>query len=238
LAGAGAKVLKHGGRAASATSSSADLLTALGVQVELGPEDVVRCVEQSGMGFCFAPRFHPAMRHAAPTRRELGAPTVFNFIAPLSNPARPRRQVLGVSDPGLGEKMLAVLQANGATRAMVVYGHDGLDELTTTTTSTVLELHDGKVSSAVIDPSALGLARATAKELQGGDAAANAAVAARVLAGEQGPHRDIVVLNAAAGIIVAGLESDWRGAVLRAQGALDGGQAQGALEALVTASQA
>ena len=237
LAGAGAKVLKHGGRAASATSSSADLLTALGVQVELGPEDVVRCVRDAGMGFCFAPRFHSAMRHAAPTRRELGVPTVFNFIAPL-NPARPRRQVLGVSDPNLAEKMLLVLQANGAVRAMVVFGHDGLDELTTTTTSTVLELRDGHISSAVIDPTTLGLARTSATELRGGDANANAEMTKRVLGGEHGPHRDIVVLNAAAGIIVAGLESDWPAAVARAQAALDDGRAGAALDALVAASQA
>ena len=155
-AGAGARIAKHGGRAASATSSSADLLAALGVAIELGAAGVAQCVERAGMGFCFAPRFHPAARHAAPVRRELGVATMFNFVNPLSNPARPKRQVVGVSDPALAEKMLGVLRANGAHRAMVVYGHDGLDELTTTTTSTALELHDGEIRTIDVDPSSLG----------------------------------------------------------------------------------
>lgn len=238
VAGAGACVAKHGGRAASATSSSADLLTSLGVSVELGADGVARCVEEAGMGFCFAPRFHPAMRHAAPTRRELGIPTLFNFIAPLANPARPRRQVVGVSDPSLAEKMLAVLQRNGATSAMVVYGHDGLDELTTTTTSTVLELRDGQVQSITVDPVALGLPAATADQLRGGDAAANAELASRILAGERDPHRDIVLLNAAAGVVVAGLAADLAEGLEVAAAALDDGRAAGVLERLVATSKA
>lgn len=237
-AGAGACVAKHGGRAASATSSSAELLATLGVSVELGPEGVAHCVEEAGMGFCFAPRFHPAMRHAAPTRRELGVPTLFNFIAPLANPARPRHQVVGVSDPSLAEKMLAVLQRNGATSAMVVYGHDGLDELTTTTTSTVLELRDGEVRSYTVDPGALGLAAATADQLVGGDAAANAELARRILDGEAGPHRDIVLLNAAAGVVVAGVADGLAQGLLAAASSLDEGHAAGVLERLVTTSQA
>jgi len=237
-AGAGARIAKHGGRAASATSSSADLLAELGVAIDLGAEGVARCVDEAGMGFCFAPRFHLAARHAAPVRRELGVPTVFNFINPLSNPARPRRQVVGVSDPKLAEKMLGVLQTNGATRAMVLYGHDGLDELTTTTTSTVLELRDGEVRSFEVDPTALGLPPADRAALRGGDSADNAVLARRVLGGEPGPHRDIVLLNAAAGIVTAGLADNLDSGLAQARESLDGGRASEVLERLVVVSQA
>ena len=237
VAGAGAKIAKHGGRAASATSSSADVLAELGVAIELDAAGIARCVEEAGMGFCFAPRFHPAARYAAPVRRELGVPTVFNFINPLANPARPKRQVVGVSDPALAEKMLGVLQANGAVRAMVVYGHDGLDELTTTTTSTVLELRDGETRSFEVDPAALGLDVADGVP-RGGDAAANADLAHRILAGEAGPHRDIVLLNSAAGIVTAGLADDLAGGLERARASLDGGRAAEVLERLVSTSKA
>ena len=237
-AGAGARIAKHGGRAASATSSSADLLAALGVAIELGPGGVADCVERAGMGFCFAPRFHPAARHAAPVRRELGVATMFNFVNPLANPARPKRQVVGVSDPALAAKMLGVLRANGAQRAMVVYGHDGLDELTTTTTSTVLELRDGEIRTTEVDPSALGLARSTTDELRGGDAAVNVTLTRRVLDGEPGVHRDIVLLNAAAGIVVGGLADDLAEGLEAARAALDEGRAAGVLERLVATSTA
>jgi anthranilate phosphoribosyltransferase len=237
-AGAGAKVAKHGGRAASATSSSADLLGALGVAVELGPSGVLRCVEEAGMGFCFAPRYHPAARHAAPVRRELGVPTVFNFVNPLANPARPRRQVIGVSDPRLAQKMLGVLQSNGATRAMVVFGHDGLDELTTTTTSSVLELRDGEVRSFQVDPAALGLAVVTADDLVGGDVTRNVELTRRVLDGTPGAHRDIVLLNAAADILVAGLADDLAEGLERARESLDAGRAGDVLDRLVAVSTA
>jgi len=237
-AGAGAKIAKHGGRAASATSSSADLLAALGVVIELGPIGVARCVAEAGMGFCFAPRFHPAARHAAPVRRELGVPTVFNFVNPLANPARPRRQVVGVSDPALAEKMLGVLEANGATDAMVVYGHDGLDELTITTTSTVLHLRDGEIRTFVVDPVALGLGNANAGDFRGGDAAANVDLAKRVLDGARGAHRNIVLLNAAAGVVVAGLAPDLPAGLAAATAALDDGRAAQVLDQLVASSVA
>jgi anthranilate phosphoribosyltransferase len=237
LAGAGAKVAKHGGRAASATSSSADLLTALGVNVELGPEGVARCIEEAGMGFCFAPTFHPAMRHAAPTRRELGVPTIFNFIAPLSNPARPRRQLLGVSDPSIAEKMLRVLHANGATRAMVVHGHDGLDELTTTTTSSVFSLENGEVRHFDVDPSAFGVPVVAPGQVRGGDAATNADLTRRVLAGDVGAHRDIVLLNASAAIVVAGLASSLEDGLVAAADSIDSGRAAAALDTLIATSQ-
>src|SRR3954453_21259175 len=145
VAGAGVKVCKHGNRAASSACGSADLLEALGVTIDLEPARVARCVDEAGIGFCFAPRFHPAMRHAIPTRRELGVPTVFNFLGPLANPAGVRRQVLGVSDARMADKMAGVLGQFGSERALVVYGHDGLDEHTTTTTSTVLQLEDGSL---------------------------------------------------------------------------------------------
>ena len=237
VAGAGAKVCKHGNRAASSASGSADVLEALGVVIDLGPEGVARCVQDAGMGFCFAPRYHAASRHAIPTRRELGVPTVFNFLGPLANPARPTRQVVGVSDPAMAEKMLGVLQANGARRALVVFGHDGLDEITVTTTSTVMELDEGETRTYVVDPVELGMAPASLDDLRGGDPATNADLARRVLDGTKGPHRDVVLLNAGAGIVAAGLAADLGEGVERAAHAIDSGAAHRVLEDLVRVSQ-
>ncbi|MEA2493855.1 MAG: anthranilate phosphoribosyltransferase, partial [Thermoleophilaceae bacterium] len=172
VAGAGARVCKHGNRAASSACGSADVLEGLGVVIELDPAAVARCVEETGIGFCFAQRFHPAMRHAGPTRAQLGVPTVLNFLGPLANPARVRRQVVGVSDKHMAEKMAEVLRARGSERALVVFGHDGLDELTTTTTSTVVELgEDGELRRYEVDPAAHGISRAEPSALQGGDVA-------------------------------------------------------------------
>ena len=238
VAGAGARVVKHGNRAASSATGSADVLEALGVRLDVGPEGVLRCLEASGMAFCFAPRFHPAFRHAGPTRRELGVPTVFNVLGPLANPARPGRQVLGVSSPPMAERMIRVLAANGVRRAMVVYGHDGFDELTTTTTSTILDLVDGEIAERTVDPGDLGLARATADDLRGGDAAANAEAVRRLLEGERGPKRDIVLLNAAAAAVVAGLAETLVEGLEAAAASLDEGKAASVLERLVTASGA
>ena len=237
VAGAGAKVCKHGNRAASSACGSADVLEALGVAIELDPAAVARCVEKAGIGFCYAPRFHPAMRHAGPTRRELGVPTVFNFLGPLANPARVRRQVLGVSDARMAEKMAGVLRARGSERALVVFGHDGLDELTTTTTSTVVELgEDGELRRYELDPAAHGISRADPAALRGGDAAANVAATRAVLGGEPGPQRDIVVLNAAAGLIAAGMASDLAEGLTAAAAAIDDGRAGAALDQLVEVS--
>jgi anthranilate phosphoribosyltransferase len=237
VAGAGAPVCKHGNRAASSASGSADVLEALGVAIDLGPAQVARCVEKVGMGFCFAPRFHAALRHAGPTRRELGVPTVFNFLGPMANPARARRQVLGVSDPAMAEKMVGVLRANGAERALVVYGHDGLDELTTTTTSTVWELRDGVVRTYVVDPAEMGLPASNPETLRGGDAVRNAELTRRVLAGEHSPQRDFVLLNAAAGVVAAGLADDLVGGLELATASVDEGRAASVLDRLVKASQ-
>jgi anthranilate phosphoribosyltransferase len=238
VAGAGAPVCKHGNRAASSACGSADVLEALGVAIDLGPHDVAACVLETGMGFCFAPRFHAALRHAGPTRGELGVATVFNFLGPLANPGRARRQALGVSDALMADKMVGVLKATGTERALVVYGHDGLDELTTTTTSTVVELRDHTVSTYVVDPVELGIPRAEPGDLRGGDAATNAAIARRVCGGDVGPHRDIVVLNAAAGLVAAGLADDLAGGLGLAAAAIDDGRAETVLDRLVEVSQA
>jgi anthranilate phosphoribosyltransferase len=237
VAGAGAPVCKHGNRAASSACGSADVLEALGVAIDLGPESVARCVEEAGMGFCFAPRFHAALRHAGPTRRELGVPTVFNFLGPMANPARARRQVLGVSDPAMAEKVVGVLEANGTVRALVVYGHDGLDELTLTTTSTVLELREGEVRTYVVDPVALGLEPVDGAALRGDDATTNADLARRVLDGEPGAHREFALLNAAAGIVAAGRAEDLVDGLAAATAAVDDGRAADVLVRLAEVSQ-
>jgi anthranilate phosphoribosyltransferase len=236
VAGAGGRVCKHGNRAASSATGSADLLEALGVRIDCSPDQVARCVADVGIGFCFAPRFHPAMRHAGPTRRELGIPTVFNFLGPLANPAGVRRLVIGVADASMAERMVRVLAARGCERALVVHGDDGLDELTTSTTSQVVELRDGDVGAYQVDPQALGLAPSARETLVGGDPATNAALARRVLGGEPGPQRDIVSLNAAAALVVADLAVDLAAGLALAQSTLDTGRAADTLERLVVAS--
>jgi len=236
VAGAGAKVCKHGNRSQSSQCGSADLLEALGVVIDLGPAGVAACVDRAGMGFCFAPRYHPAFRHVGPVRRELGVPTVFNFLGPVANPARVRRQVLGVSDPAMAAKIVGVLQAHGAERALVVYGHDGLDELSTVTTSTVLELRDGSVRTYEVDPAGLGLAPATLDDIRGGDPSTNADLARRVLDGEPGPRRDFVLLNSAAALVAAGVADHLADGLAAAAASVDDGGAAGALERLVAVS--
>jgi anthranilate phosphoribosyltransferase len=236
-AGAGVKVCKHGNRAASSACGAADLLEALGIAIELGPEGVARCVEEAGVGFCLATRYHPAMRHAGPSRRDLGIPTAFNILGPLSNPGKVRRTLIGVADLRMAERMAGVLAARGAERALIVHGGDGLDELTTTGPSTVVELQDGDVRTWDVDPEALGLPRADREDLVGGDAATNADLARRVLAGEAGPHRDIVSLNAGAGLLVAGVVEDLASGIERARTAIDSGAAVGVLHRMVEVSQ-
>lgn len=237
VAGAGAKVCKHGGQAASSACGSADLLEELGVAIALGPVGVARCVEEAGIGFCFAPRYHPAMRHAGPSRRDLGIPTAFNILGPLSNPGRVKRYLIGVADERMAERMARVLDANGALRALVVHGGDGLDELTTTGPSTVVELREGDVTRWEVDPAELGLARADREDLVGGDSHRNADLARRVLAGEHGPHRDIITLNAGAGLLAAGLVDDLAAGMEAARASLDSGAAVAALNRLVECSQ-
>jgi anthranilate phosphoribosyltransferase len=235
-AGAGARVVKHGNRAQSSACGSADVLEALGVAVELGPVGVARCVGEAGVGFCLAPRYHPAMRFVGPARRELGVATTFNFLGPLANPARVTRQAVGVSDAAMATKMLGALRRLGAEHAMVFHGDDGLDELTTTGTSTVHELVDGGTRTFTLDPLDFGIARAAPDKLAGGDAHANARAVHAVLAGESGPHRDITLVNAAAALVVADVASDIPSAMEAAAASIDEGHAARVLETLVRVS--
>jgi anthranilate phosphoribosyltransferase len=200
-AGAGATVVKHGNRSASSKSGSADVLEELGISLNLEPARVAEVALEAGITFCFAATFHPAMRHAAVPRRELGIATTFNILGPLTNPARPHAQAIGCADPRLAPVMAGVYARRGVD-AWVVRGDDGLDELTTTTTSQLWRVHAGEVHASTVDPAALGLAPATTADLRGDDAAYNADVARRVFAGESGPVRDAVVLNAGAALAV------------------------------------
>jgi anthranilate phosphoribosyltransferase len=241
-AGCGVPVCKHGNRAASSSVGTADVLEALGVAIELGPEGVARCVTEAGMGFCFAQRFHPAMRYVGPVRKELGVPTVFNFLGPLINPARTRRQLVGVSDPSLAPIMAGVFGATGSRHALIVHADDGLDELSVTSPATVLQVRgdgagDFEVTEWRVDPQALGLAPATLDDLRGGDAAFNAAVIRSVLEGEQGARRDIGILNAAAALVVAGRVEELQDGLALATDAIDSGRAVGVLDALITTSR-
>ena len=237
-AGAGAKVAKHGNRAASSRCGSADVLEALGVAIDLPPMGVGACIDKVGIGFCFAPVFHPAMRHAGTPRRELGVPTIFNFLGPLTNPAGATRQALGVADPTMIEKMVSTLGRLGSTRVLAFHGHQGLDELATSGSSEVVELRDGELHRWTIDPAELGLERAGLDEVSGGTADENAAHIRSVLSGRGGPRRDIVLLNAAAGLVASGLADDMSGGLERAARAVDSGDADGVLERLVETSRA
>ncbi len=241
-AGCGVPVCKHGNRAASSSVGTADVLEALGVAIGLGPEGVARCVAEAGMGFCFAQRFHPAMRFVGPVRKELGVPTVFNFLGPLINPARTRRQLVGVSNPGMAPIMAGVFGATGSIHSLIVHADDGLDELSVTSPSSVLEVRgdgrgDFEVTEWRVDPEALGFPPATLADLRGGNAAFNAGVIRSVLEGEGGAHRDIGVLNAAAALIVAGRVGDLESGLVLAVEALDSGRAVGVLDALIATSQ-
>ncbi len=235
-AGAGARVVKHGNRAASSKCGSADVLEALGVKIDLPPGPVAACLAEAGIGFCFAPMFHPAMRHAAAPRRELGVATIFNFLGPLTNPAGATRQALGVSDPSMVEVMVEALGRLGSNHVIAFHGYGGLDELATAGPSDVVEWKTGEVSRWTLDPSELGLETAPLDAIAGGSADENAAMIRTVLAGEKGPRRDIVVLNAAAGLVAAGFASDVSSGITAAAGAIDSGRAGESLERLVAVS--
>lgn len=230
-AGAGARVAKHGNRAASSRCGSADLLEALGVVIDLEPEGVVACIEKAGIGFCFAAKFHPAMRHAGVPRRELGVPTAFNFLGPLTNPAGATRQTVGVSDARMAPFMAEALARLGAERAMVFRGDDGLDELTTTTTSAVWDVEGTRVTERVFDPAAEHqIARVEAADLVGADPDTNVKVCLALLDGEPGPVRDAVTVNAAAALFVAGTASSMAEGLDAARSSLDSGRAKQALD--------
>ena len=242
-AAAGARVAKHGNRAASSACGAADVLEALGVVIDLPPAASERLAAEVGIVFLFAAHYHPALRHAGPVRAQLGVPTVFNFLGPVANPARPSAQAVGVADPRMGGVLAGVLAARGCS-ALVFHGHDGLDELTTAEKSAIWLVHDGEVSEAVFDPLAIGVPRSAPGDLAGGDAAHNAAVARAVLAGEAGPVRDAVVLNAGAALAAAAgvpapaaLDAALADGCARAAAAIDSGAAAGLLDRWIAASQ-
>jgi anthranilate phosphoribosyltransferase len=237
VAGAGVPVAKHGNRAASSQCGSADLLEALGVRITLDRDGVQRCLSEAGIAFLFAPVFHPAMGHAGPVRRELRVPTVFNFLGPLTNPARPFAQVVGVSDPRMLPLLAQVLARRG-TRARLFRALDGLDELTTTGSSAVFDVADGRLREFELDPRALGLERATLGDLRGGDPRASAQIALAVLRGERGPRRDVVLLNAAAALEVAGRAPSLEEGMAMAAVSIDSGAASETLVRWVNATGA
>jgi anthranilate phosphoribosyltransferase len=241
VAGAGVRVAKHGNRAATSACGTADLLEHLGIPLDLGPAGVVRSVEDAGIGFCFAARFHPGMRHAAVPRRELGVPTAFNFLGPLTNPARPRSGAVGCFDARMAPVMAAVFAARGDS-VVLVRGEDGLDELSTAAPTRVWLVTGGAVTETVLDTVDLGLPRSEPGDLRGGDAAFNADVARRVLAGEPGPVRDAVLVNAAAALAAqAGLRGDLhaqlRSGIDRAATSIDSGAAAATLRRWVEVAQ-
>lgn len=243
VAAAGVPVVKHGNRAASSLSGGADTLEALGVRIDLEPDRVAQSLAEVGIGFCFAPLFHPSYRHASAVRREIGVPTVFNLLGPLTNPARPRAGLIGCAFANLAEVMAGVFAARRSS-VLVVHGDDGLDELTTTTTSTIWRVQAGTVDKLTFDPAGFGFARADLDDLLGGDAVANAAEVRAVLGGATGPVRDAVVLNAAGAIVAhAGLSSRaewlpaWEDGLRRAGAAIDSGAAEQLLARWVRFSQ-
>lgn len=236
LAACGVRVAKHGNRSVSSRCGSADLFEALGVNVAAEPAVVERCLDEAGIAFFFAPTFHPSMRHAAPTRRELGVRTAFNLLGPLTNPAGASRQVVGVPRPELTELVARSLALLGSERAWVVHGADGLDEISTTGYTKVSECRDGQVNTFYLHPGDVGIPKAQPDALRGGDAPENAAIARAVLNGEPGAARDIVLLNTAAALLVAGRVADVKEGVKLGADAIDSGRASSVLEILLRVS--
>ena len=234
--GAGLAVAKHGTRSISSQCGSSDVLTALGVNVEATPEKVGECIDEVGIGFLFAIALHGAMKHAIGPRRELATRTVFNILGPLTNPAGAKRQLLGVFDGALTEALAGVLRELGSDQALVVHGSDGLDEITLTGPTQVSELRDGQVSTRQIHPGDFGLQTVSAEALKGGDADCNARILRGVLDGEEGPQRDVVLLNAAAAMVVGGLAEDITAGLEVARESIDSGKARQALDRLVEVS--
>jgi anthranilate phosphoribosyltransferase len=236
LAACGVRVAKHGNRSVSSRSGSADVFEALGVQVAAPPPVVERCLADAGIGFFFAPTFHPSMRHAAPTRRALGVRTAFNLLGPLTNPAGAARQLVGVPRPEFTELLARSLMLLGSRRAWVVHGADGLDEISTTGYTKISECRDGSVNTFYLHPGDVGLAKAAPAALGGGTAEENARIVRGVLAGERGAPRDIVALNAGAGLFIAGRAATLAEGIQRACEALDNGAAERTLQRLVAVS--
>ena len=236
VAGAGVPIAKHGNRALSSKSGAADVLQALGVNIDLNAEQVGLCIRDSGIGFMFAPAHHPAMKNVGPTRVELGTRTIFNLLGPLSNPAGVKRQMVGTFSRHWIEPMVQVLNNLGSERVWAVHGSDGLDEITTSGPTSVAELKDGKVRTFEIVPEDAGLRRAKPEALRGGDASHNAAALLDVLKGKPGPFRDVAILNAAATLIVASKAGDLKEAAALAAKAIDSGEAEGRLDRLIAVS--
>lgn len=236
-AAAGARVAKHGNRAASSPCGSADVLEALGVAIDLPPPAAARCLEEIGITFLFAPVYHPSFRYAGVPRRELGVRTVFNILGPLCNPAGARRQALGVADGALARRMAEVLQRLGVDHVLVFHGEDGMDELTVTGPSQVIEVAGESLKEYAIDPLELGFRRAPLEAMRGGGPDVNASIAREVLGGAEGPRRDIVLLNSAAALIAAGLAQDFREGIGLAVHAIDSGAAAEKLDAWIAVSQ-
>ena len=231
-AGAGCAVAKHGNRSSTSRSGSADLLEALGVEIELGPEEVGRCIDELGFGFMFAPRHHAAMKHVVPVRKELAVRTIFNFLGPLTNPAGASRQLLGVSDRLYQETIAEALVGLGCERALVVCADDGIDEISVAGRTRVVEVADGGTEEWFVTPEDVGFERVELSAIAGGSPEENAAVVRSVFAGDRGPARDVVLLNAGAAILAAGNAHDLGAGVERAAEALDSGAAEGVLERL------
>jgi anthranilate phosphoribosyltransferase len=238
LAGCGVRVAKHGNRSVSSRCGSADLFEALGVKITATPDVVERSLHEAGIAFFFAPTFHPSMRHAGPTRKELGVRTAFNLLGPLTNPAGARRQLVGVPRPELTELVARALVLLGAERAWVVHGADGLDEISTTGYTKVSECHNGAVRTFYVHPAEFGLPKATPEALKGADASHNAAIARAVLGGEKGPARDIVLLNTGVSLLIAGEAPSVADGIRRAAESIDSGAASGALDRLVKTTNA
>ena len=237
VAGAGVRVAKHGNRAASGSTGSADALEALGVNIDLSPESVVTCIREVGFGFMFAQRYHPSMRFAAAPRREIGIRTVFNLLGPLTNPANAGHRLLGVSDYGLGPTMAEALALSGSERALVVRGSDGMDELTIAGPSTVWDLSDGAVSEYEVTPEDLGLSRSSTNDIRVDSSGESAEIIRDVLGGAMGPARDIVLMNAGAALAAAGASGSIRDGVEQAAESIDSGAAHGRLAALAELSR-
>jgi anthranilate phosphoribosyltransferase len=236
-AGAGCAVAKHGNRSNTSRSGSADLLEALGVDIELEPEQVGRCIDEVGFGFMFAPRHHAAMAHVVPARKALGVRTIFNFLGPLTNPAGANRQVVGVADRHYQETIAEALVSLGSVRALVLAAEDGLDVISLASPTRVIEVADGGTAEWFVEPGQFGLAPADLDSVAGGDPAENAAATRAVLAGEPGPKRDLTLLNAAAAIYVGGLVPDLEQGVAKAADSVDSGAAVDVLERLIAATR-
>ena len=234
----GVKVAKHGNRSISSACGSADVLEALGVNLNVTPQQVEACINEIGVGFLFAPALHGAMKHAIGPRREIGIRTIFNILGPLTNPAGADRQVLGVYDESLVEVLARVLAKLGCQRGFVVHGQDGMDEVTLTGPTRIGEIRDGAVTLSTIEPEDFGLRRCKLAELQGGDAVANAEIVRDILAGNPGPKRQVVLLNAAYALVAAGLAKDVEAGLERARAAIDDGLAMAKLEGLVALTNA